>query len=844
MRSLIPALLLLTACPPGEDTAPEVDPPPPLVAGAPRVGAAESTLKLPVGTPLSGFTARCSCLSGFSKQDERDSAYTVGFVESTGVHVRPTIKAVWIENGDQHFVMTKSDVIYSFDGLVDAITARLEELTGENLQGQVTHAGNHNHSSYGTYSAHVGFYLGSDKFNRENFERMVEQHAQVAFEAYNNRRDAAIGMGRAKNWDPNDRVYSDRRGENNDLVVWPDAGPEQGGKDPYLHVMRFDEAATGAPIALVMGWGMHPYVFGEDKSMVTGDATVLAEMEVAETFDEPVVVMHLQTAAGDLSVRGSDHDWATMETVGVYARDAVLDLYNRIPTSSEPILLEATARAIKMHDADVRVTRNGEVDWHYLPYEEERLADDIVYDEQGKIISPLDEWNTEFGAVFCGSGDFDLPIGGMPTSAPAYSACMNVSLMSRLLLAFFRLEEEEVQLPLDGMVTTYTAAARISPMPMVYEDGTEEAGPALFGFFPGEPVSMYAEQWRRRTKAELGYDNSVLFGYAMDHEGYLLIPEDWLRGGYEPDISFRGPLSGEYIMESVMAYVDEVLGTDGDEPFDTTRGPWKYDEVPMPTEQPDLTPEAGRLLTTETKPEYLWVPEEIPLDLEIPATMERVKGMVQVAWEGGDPGVDDPRVTLQRQAEDGSWEIVRSHAGRPINDDMHDFALGHTPDPLFPAEAEQRHYWWVVWQAAGHIRDRAGLPAGRYRLHIAGKRYVGGNDTYPWDTAGYELSSPEFEVVPATLDLAWDGASVLVSLRSPEHGFRMIDIEGDSTGDNPVRGELTVQWQTASGPIEQTITAPAPENRRTRLGFPEGETVYGVTVTDGYGNTGTISLPI
>jgi hypothetical protein len=32
------------------------------------------------------------------------------------VHVRPRIKAVWIENGDQHLVMTKSDVIYSFDG--------------------------------------------------------------------------------------------------------------------------------------------------------------------------------------------------------------------------------------------------------------------------------------------------------------------------------------------------------------------------------------------------------------------------------------------------------------------------------------------------------------------------------------------------------------------------------------------------------------------------------------------------------------------------------------------------------------------------------------------------------
>jgi hypothetical protein len=116
----------------------------------------------------------------------------------------------------------------------------------------------------------------------------------------------------------------------------------------------------------------------------------------------------------------------------------------------------------------------------------------------------------------------------MPTNHPAYTACMNVSLMSRLLLAFFRLEEEDVELPLDGMSTTYTAAARIDPMPVLYDDGTTESATALFGFFPGEVVHMYAEQWRRRTMAELGYRNSVMFGYSMDHEGYLLLAEDWL----------------------------------------------------------------------------------------------------------------------------------------------------------------------------------------------------------------------------------------------------------------------------------------------------------------------------
>jgi neutral ceramidase len=415
--------------------------------------------------------------------------------------------------------------------------------------------------------------------------------------------------------------------------------------------------------------------------------------------------------------------------------------------------------------------------------------------------------------------------------------------MSRLLLAFFRLEEEEIALPLNGMRTTYTAAAHISPMPVRKADGTTSTDePALFGFFPGEPVSMYTEQWRRRTRDELGYDNSVLFGYAMDHEGYLLIPEDWLAGGYEPDISFQGPLSGEYLMEQVMAYTGRILGSNTDEPFNESRGAWDYPEVPLPTIQPDTTPTAGTKLSNDTLPEYLWIPDDFTLDLDIPAEVPRITGMVQVAWEGGDPGVDNPRVTLQRQDESGAWQDVTSHSGRVINEDHHDFALGHTPDPLFPAEAVQTHRWWTVWQAVGHVRDRAGVPEGTYRLHIEGKRYLGEDTTWPWSTEPYTLSSDPFEVVPAEIDLALGDGFVTASLQGPEDGYRLVDIDGYSRGANPLRGDLEVVWLTAQDSITETVAAPAPTDQRTVLSFPPDATVLGVTITDAYGNTGSIQL--
>ncbi|HMV68626.1 MAG TPA: neutral/alkaline non-lysosomal ceramidase N-terminal domain-containing protein, partial [Myxococcota bacterium] len=806
---------------------------PDLVAGAPVVGAAEGTLKLPLGTPLSGFTARCGCFGGFSRQDDRDSAYTSDFVESTGVHVRPTIKVIWVTNGDEHLVMTKTDTIYSFDGLVDAITARLEERTGLTLQGRVTHSGNHNHSSFGDFSDHIGFYLGSDKFNREVFERFADQVADVAMEAWDGRRPASIGMGWAKDWDPDDKVYSDRRGDNDGLVVWPDMGEEQWRKDPYMHVVRFDDAETADPLAVLLAWGMHPYVFGEDMSMATGDATALVETEVAESFDSKVVAMFLQTGAGDASVRGSDDGWARMETVGVYARDAVLDLWSSIETSSAPITLEAISRSTPMNLNRVRVTRNGAVNWYYPPFNPDREADDVVYDEDGQIITPLDEFNTDYGAAFCGSGDFDFPVGGMPTDAPEYTSCMNITLLMGLIKGFFELTDEDVTLPLQGMKQVYTGLARLGPLPVVYADGTRATEDTLWGFFPGEPLHMFTEQWRRRALAELGYRNAVAFGYSMDHEGYLAIPEDWLQGGYEPDISFWGPLGAEYIMESALHDAEDILGTDQKEGHDPSRGVERYAERPLPTLQPDLTPTAGTALTMATVPAYYWIPDGFELDLDIPERVKRVQGVIQVGWQGGDPGVDDPRVTLEREVAADRWEPVRSHAGREINDDYHDFGIGWTPDPLYPAEAEQTHYWWATWQAVSHVQDRPGLPLGRYRLHIQGKRYTGGNTTWPWtNTEGYELYSQAFEVVPADVTVSEGDGGFWLSLVGPGDGFRMIDIDGRSKGDNPLRGELVVTWETDAGTHEQRVDAGVPSGGRSWLAAPAGEVVSRVTVSD------------
>lgn len=866
-RHLPFALALLAACQSATtdeaddtDESDALDPGPALVAGAPLAGAAEGTLKLPVGTPLAGFTSRCGCLGGTSRQDDRDSHYALAFMESTGVHIRPTIKALWIENGDRHLVLTKTDTIYSHDQLVEALTEELERRTGLELGGQVTHTANHNHSSYGTFSQHTGLFLGHDKFYRENFERFVQQLADVAEEAYEARVPAALGYGLAKDWDPDDRVYSDRRGVNDDLVLFDDLGPEQGKKDPYLTFIRVDEAdAPDRPIANVFSWGMHPYVFGEDSPLATADATALIEAEVSESFGDigrPVVSMFVPGSSGDASVRGSDDGWARMETVGLYARDAILDLREITPTSSAPLTIESQARSIPLSHDDIRVTRGGTVDWYFAPYvpDESFVPDERVFDENGELISPVDEFNTEYGAVFCGGAPL-FPVGGLPTDVMPYESCVKIELMTALLDAFFRLEDSQVELPLDGLVQTYSAAAMLGNLPVLRADGTEVEAPVLLSFHPGEAVHFYTEMWKHRVRDELGIEDTMVIGYAMDHHGYLLPMEDWVRREYEADITFWGPFGGDYILEQTLETAKVTL-TDTFEPTPANRGPYQYPEWPLEQNQPDLTPTAGTRIESgdvepcdledndPTRPCYengtrLWVPRGFELDLDVPDVVPRVQGIVQLAWIGGDPGVDDPRVTLEREVSEGVWEPVRTPGGRVVNEDHHDFGLGHTQDPLFPASAQQTHTWWAVWQAVSHLGARVDLPLGTYRIVVDGKKYAGGATTWPWPTETYRVESEPFEIESAELSFARGEGNLEVWIEAPQRGgFRLIDLEGNSQGANPLRGELTVEITDADGILTtQTVPAGTPVGGRTTIAAPAS--ARRVTVTDAHGNTGT-----
>lgn len=834
------ALLLASCTTPGEPVDREA---PVLVPGPPVAGMAEIAIDFPMGAPMGGYTGRCRCFGGGTNEiDDRASDYVTSFLPSAGIQTRPRAVALWLENGDQDLALIKADLIYSFDGLVEELEARLGTATGRDMRGRVAVATSHTHHAPANWNHGITWYLGGDRYDDEVFERLVGSLETAALQAWGTREPAALGMGVAKDWDPDGYVYRDRRGENDTLAFFDDI-PAGSYKDPYLSVLRVDTAA-GDPLGLFFAFGMHGTVLDLDNAMWSTDAPGGVEIVVQDQFDTPVVVGHLQTGGGDASPAGSDSmEYARLETIGEYAVDAIIDLWEATPVSTDPIRLETVTHAIDQSRDRIRVTRGGTTDLHYAPYDpsEDFVPDEVVYEADGSIASPIDEFNTEYGGAFCGADLPLIPGVSVGSSTYPYSSCIDVGTIASVIAAFFEMSQDDLVLPLPESLRANATASRFGPLSFRDPDGSTSSDDLLLAFFPGEPTAMYTEQFRRRAAAEVGMPHSLPVGYAQDHEGYLLIPEDWLLGGYEPNINIWGPLQGEYLMEEVLVMAEKWLATDVVEPHDLLGQyvPTSYPEEPAARETPDTTSDAGTALTEA--PDYLWLPiEGLGDPTAAEPVVERISGVAQFMWRGGDPAVDLPRVVLER-LEGDAWVEVTTRAGRPITEALPDILLVHTPDPLFPSDAAQTHTWWAAWQAVGHVHDRPGVPAGTYRLHVTGKTFAGGGEGWPWPANDYDVAGEPFEVVPAAITVEVSAETVTAWLPAPSWGWRLVDLEGDSRGANPVR-DAVFTWEFEDGTeVDEELEGTVAGGVTTWAVAPPAG-AFSLTVTDAWGNQGQASL--
>ena len=825
--------------PPSTDHCTYIEMPPNARAGGTvtaevlSAGAAERRITIPLGATLGAYTGRSERFGADGFIDGRHTELGGTFAPSVGVELWPMVRAIALTSGaydDEHpaggetILVVKADLGAAYQGL----THELEQRLGPDFSGKVIFATSHSHSSFANYTGHSALQLGFGEFQRTAFDALLADMEAVARAALAARRPARIGIAHDGGFDPEDRVTRDRRGEDDEL---------QGGRrdDHDLFVIRVD-GTDGEPIALLPVFGIHGTSLGADNVLVSGDAPGGIERVLEDEFDSEVVVAHLQGAAADVSPVGLEgatqcpegadycHDYARVESVGWNARQAILAAWARAGEAMvDTIELEMVTRSVDRGPShETFRVRDGELE--YAPFDLRRRCDGVVWEDpetRTRLVSPIDEFNAPYGAALCGESPLVLGRAQMPgTDADSledtsYPTCLMIQSVDRLIETAFEIPLEDP--PICDTTRTTVSAARI--------------GDHVLVTLPGEPATLLVDRLRMLVEEETGIppERTIAIGYAQDHGGYMLTAEDWVRGGYEPTVTFWGPLEGEAIMEQAVRLVPLVLTPERD---DGAAGGTTRVAVPVMDDRitPDPSPEKGTV--PASAPAHLATRLGIVPDPQ-PADVARLES-AHFTWIGADPLEGTPVVVLERETSPGTFEIVRRRSGRPVSDGA--MLLMWTPDPLEGLDGPQTHYYTVEWQAVGWGEDREsaaplagrlGAPAGTYRFHVYGPETEDGEPLY-------ELTSDPFEVTPAALQATLSDGTLSVTAHAPT-GYRLLDASAGATAPIPLRGATVEIAFHGGAPMNVVLDGEG----RGSVTPPAGWT--GATVTDSFGNRATLA---
>jgi neutral ceramidase len=807
-------------------------------AGALEAAAVEEPIHLPVGSTLGAYGDRATALNGSARVDARTAEVSGSFGPSVGVETFPMAKVLVLRAGGESVALIKLDLGVGFQSL----TWDVAHLLGPDFHGKVHITNSHSHGAYGHFTNNFAMQVAFGQYRGAMYARLRDQLVRMTEEAIAALQPARIGFAHDGEFDPEDRVNRDRRSENDELM---------GGRrdDHDLFVIRVD-GTGGQPIAVLPVFGMHGTVLGGNNMLVTQDSTGAVERAVEEHFTQPVVVMHLQGAAGDVSPAGSGgiscaghsrcYNFGRGESIGHHARDAIVAAYEEAGANmTTEVAMEMLTRSIPLGPAWENFTvRNGELE--YAPWDGETLPDRMIYDAAGNIISPIDEFNAPNGAALCAGGNIELPLMPLPgvMALPPYNNCLGITQFSADILAnIFRFEKVDV--PLCYATRTTVSALRINDF--------------VIAGLPGEVVTLFADTLRDLSPN--AYDKTIVVGYSHDNIGYLLTPEDWLAGGYEPSINMWGPLEGQYILERTadmlaLAATDER--EDGTQPGDTymtapemgIQTDPENNIVGEPLPPPDAAPMAGTV--PGTLPDYIFVRTgqlgEVPETAQPAATVPRLASAF-FTWIGEDPMAGTPTVSLQYQGEEctGAFAPVTRRSGRPIRD--LDILLTWTPYPLVREGSSPRtHYWTAEWQAVtpfglpglDAVQDRPGTPLGCYRFHVQGD--------------GYNVTSAPFTVVPAALEVtaATDATALVITAHyHAPLGWRLLHMNATSNQPVPLhQGTLVDITVTPTGGAADVPFEGEPVGANGEIRIDLGAVVAeSVTVRDRFGNTGSFTLP-
>lgn len=797
------------------------------VTAAPlSAGAAEDFIHIPLGVTLGAYAARVPIGGNEGFIDERRTEIASEFAPSVGIETWPRVRAVALSTGtapdyEETMVIVKCDLGLSNQAILRAVEARLPP----ELAGKVIFATSHSHGAFANYVTDA-LQVAFGPYSQHIHDILVDDMVTTIERALAARRPATIGIARNGAFDTADRATRDRRGEN-------DALPGGDVDDQNLFIIRVDEV-DGDPIAVLPVFGVHGTILGADNVLVSTDAPGGVERVFEEHFDSEVVVIHLQGAGGDTSPAGIEggtttcpegsvlcHDYGRAETVGFNALPEMLALYDVAGADMQTsVPMEMVTRSYERGpDQENFVVRDGAL--RYAPWDGVTPADGRIYDDTGAILSPIDEFNAPYGAALCATPDrvralnrdAQIPGTAIPELANfPYSTCNRLEGVTRLF-------EQALQVDFSGPPLCDTTRALIS---------AARIGDWYFSTIPGEPMVLGNQ--RLREIAPVDGDHLIIIGYAQDHHGYVMTAEDWLLMGYEPTITFWGPLDGEQIIEDAAALLEAVT-TDAREDMGTGSD-HVVPPTPMDTYVSDAAPMAGTV--PATLPAYVTnrLLPGLPASANLPATAERLDSLF-FTFIGEDPMEGTPIAQIEVDVEgDGTFEPLRRRSGRIVHDA--DFLLTWTPDPPSGVESATRtHYWTVEWQAvpplgnpavleADEITARAGLPLGDYRMRVMGPHY--------------EVTSSVVSIEATSLAVALSGSEITVTYQSTS-GFRLLDATTGINGVVPVRSAPVDVEVTYAGGGTDTLSAVMLDasGHATLTGLTG--TVASVVVTDRFGNT-------
>lgn len=479
--------------------------------GTLRAGIGLGHVSGPVGISQAGYGGR----SGDVK-----SIWTGLFLATQGFYGYQSVKAIALEVDGQPLILMKLPTMSSESLLIDATVKKMKDLYGIDLSGRIITGATHSHHTNGRYLKVPSVFalLGTDFFDEEVVDLLCTEFARTIKRAMDDLGPAEWAFGYQDDWDADNKIYRDRRGEND--PIYP--------KDPRLTLLAFRRPG-GAPMATLINFGMHGTVFGPENRLLSEDAPGGLELKFEEYFYQqtgtPILGLFIQSGGGDASPAGDflDHpEEARIELIGEVAAPRIFDLYEDLVWRTDMTL------SVRSRRIDLR--------YKWMGYEE------------------FPEFISESGRPYYW--------GGLQCVAPDVVDGESMEGHPKRcteLKAALRSMGETV--PHGVVHQVYLTTARLDDIFLVS--------------VPGEPaysvIKYIREQIQSRSTTEKPLE-SLVFGYSQDHILYLTHPDDWFLGGYESQMSVWGPLAGKYIVDRQMEFVDDMLAG--------FNGPTFYEEFP------------------------------------------------------------------------------------------------------------------------------------------------------------------------------------------------------------------------------------------------------------------------